>query len=72
MFLPEFDYHEPSTLEEACAMMAELGDRAKPLAGGTDLLVKMKRKILVPKHVVSLGCIDQLKEFKKQLKVEVK
>jgi len=64
MFLPEFDYHEPSTLEEACAMMAELGDRAKPLAGGTDLLVKMKRKILVPKHVVSLGCIDQLKEFK--------
>jgi len=61
MLLPEFDYHEPSTLQEACGMMAEWGDQAKLLAGGTDLLVKMKKKILAPGHVISLGNLDELK-----------
>ena len=64
MLLPEFDYHEPSTLEEACAVMTALGKCAILLAGGTDLLVRMKKKDLVPDHLVSLGSIDQLKELK--------
>jgi CO/xanthine dehydrogenase FAD-binding subunit len=63
MLLPKFDYHEPSTLEEACEVMAELGDRAKLLAGGTDLIVNMKKKIIAPEHVVSLGRLDVLREI---------
>lgn len=61
MLLPQFEYHEPSTLKEACALLAELGDSASPLAGGTDLLVKMKRKILAPRHVVSLGHLNEIR-----------
>jgi CO/xanthine dehydrogenase FAD-binding subunit len=63
MLLPEFEYHEPSSVKAACVVMAELGDCASPLAGGTDLLVKMKRKILAPSHVVSLGKLEELKNL---------
>ncbi|GIT17931.1 MAG: hypothetical protein CM1200mP39_07370 [Dehalococcoidia bacterium] len=35
-----FAYVAPSTVEEAVAVLDEHGDRARPLAGGTDLLVK--------------------------------
>jgi len=61
MLLPKFDYHEPATLAEACEVMAELGKRARPLAGGTDLIVNMKKKILTPEHLVSLGRLEELK-----------
>lgn len=62
MLLPKFDYHEPSSLEETCEVMAELGSRACLLAGGTDLIVNMKKKNIAPEHVVSLGRLDALKE----------
>ncbi|MFZ0449884.1 MAG: xanthine dehydrogenase family protein subunit M [Desulfatiglandaceae bacterium] len=61
MLLPKFRYHEPATLEETCEMMADLGNRARLLAGGTDLIVNMKKKILDPEHVVFLGRIEELK-----------
>jgi len=61
MLLPRFDFHEPATIEEACQVMAELGQEAKPLAGGTDLIVNMKKKILSPAHLVSLSRIENLK-----------
>ena len=61
MLLPKFDFHEPATLAEACQMMGEFGKKARPLAGGTDLMVNMKKKILSPEHLVSLSRIDELK-----------
>lgn len=60
MLLPKFEYHEPSTLADACRMMAELGAAASPIAGGTDLVVNMRRGTLAPEHVVSLGRINEL------------
>jgi aerobic carbon-monoxide dehydrogenase medium subunit len=55
MLLPKFDYHEPSTLEEALHLLSEFGGNAKVLAGGTDLLVKMKLKVDKPAHVISIA-----------------
>ncbi|MBW1862179.1 MAG: FAD binding domain-containing protein, partial [Deltaproteobacteria bacterium] len=43
MLLPRFQYHEPSTIDEMCQIMAEIKKKACPLAGGTDLLVNMKK-----------------------------
>ena len=60
MLLPRFDFHEPATVTEACQMMAALGEAARPIAGGTDLLVNMKKKVLTPKHLVSLARIEAL------------
>ncbi|MFH1091081.1 MAG: xanthine dehydrogenase family protein subunit M [Pseudomonadota bacterium] len=62
MLLPKFDYHSPESLEAACGLMAEYSDRAKLLAGGTDLLVNMKRKLLAPAQVVSLDRVPGLSE----------
>lgn len=64
MLLPKFTYHEPKTLDEAAGLTGELGREASVLAGGTDLLVKMKRGQIHPKHVVSLGRIEEMKRVK--------
>jgi carbon-monoxide dehydrogenase medium subunit len=63
MLLPKFEYHEPSTIEEALHLLSELGGNAKVLAGGTDLLVKMKQKIDRPSHVISVARIPGLEEI---------
>src|SRR5580698_3573272 len=38
MYPAAFHYHAPATLEAALALLAEFGDRARPLAGGHSLL----------------------------------
>ncbi|MGD8388665.1 MAG: xanthine dehydrogenase family protein subunit M [Desulfobacteraceae bacterium] len=64
MLLPRFEFHEPRTMADACRLMGELGEKARPLAGGTDLLVNMKKKLLAPEHLVSLGRIEPLSELR--------
>jgi carbon-monoxide dehydrogenase medium subunit len=63
MLLPKFEYHEPSTLEEAVQLLHELGGNAKVLAGGTDLLVRMKQKVDKPTHVISVARVPGLDEI---------
>ena len=64
MLLPKFIYHEPRSLDEATRLMADLGKDSRVLAGGTDLLVKMKRRKIFPKHVVYLARIEEMKKVK--------
>jgi CO/xanthine dehydrogenase FAD-binding subunit len=61
MLLPKFNYHEPSTVDEATRLMGEIGQTAALLAGGTDLLVNMKMGKALPKDVVSLSRIEELR-----------
>ena len=55
-----FDYHAPKSLEETVRLLAEYGEEAQILAGGTDLIPKIKQRILKPKHVISLKAIPEL------------
>ncbi len=57
MRLPHFEYLQPKTLEEACSQLASHPQEVAPLAGGTDLLVKMKQRRVVPRYVVNLKAI---------------
>jgi CO/xanthine dehydrogenase Mo-binding subunit len=41
MSLTKFDYHAPRSLEEACRLLLEKGEGAMPMAGGTDVLMKL-------------------------------
>ncbi len=63
MLLPKFDFHEPKSVNEACQMLDEFGTKAKILAGGTDLMVNLKKKVISPEHLVSLGRLEELKQI---------
>ena len=54
------DYLAPSSLGEAMALFVEHGPRARPLAGGTDLLVQMRANRLDPDLVVDVKRIPEL------------
>jgi len=64
MNMPDFEYHAPETLMEACALMAELGKNAAVLAGGTDVLHKMKLGKLAPAHILSLKRLNSLRDIR--------
>jgi CO/xanthine dehydrogenase FAD-binding subunit len=62
MLLPKFDYYAPTTLDEACSLLSHYGAKARCLAGGTDLLVNLKKKVLAPEQLISLNRINGLSE----------
>ncbi|MDX1709346.1 MAG: FAD binding domain-containing protein, partial [Desulfobacterales bacterium] len=49
-----FTYLRPKTLDEAISLHVSHGDNAKYVAGGTDVLVKIKEGKLVPDYLISL------------------
>jgi 4-hydroxybenzoyl-CoA reductase subunit beta len=63
MRLPLFDFRAPSTISEAARILDGEGDKAMPIAGGTDLLPNMKRRQQVPKTLMSLRHIEQLHQL---------
>jgi CO/xanthine dehydrogenase FAD-binding subunit len=60
MRIPKFEYFRPSSIEEGCSLLYKSKAEAKILAGGTDLFVKMKKKQMLPKVVISLNGIQNL------------
>jgi carbon-monoxide dehydrogenase medium subunit len=56
-----FAYHRPKTLNEAVALLSDLGEEARPLAGGHSLVPMMKLRLATPEHLVDLGAIADLK-----------
>lgn len=63
MHLPQFEHFAPTSVAEACTLLATHGAAALPLAGGTDLLVKMKNRKVVPRYIVNLKSISGLDEI---------
>jgi carbon-monoxide dehydrogenase medium subunit len=57
------DFARPSTLEEAIALLTEKGDKARILAGGTDLIVHLRVGALEPDLVVDGKGIAELNEL---------
>ncbi len=60
MRLPSFDYHSPTSIAEALRIKNELGASASILAGGTDLIVNLKNRLLAPAAVISLKNIKDM------------
>lgn len=60
LILPRFDYLAPSTVTEACSLLTQHKGKAKVLAGGTDLLVSMKKGEVSPQYLVSIKAIPGL------------
>lgn len=61
--MKEFTYLLPKSIGELCQLLEEHGVNAKILAGGTDLLIRMKEKIWQPEYVIDLKRIEELNEI---------
>ncbi|HDL64904.1 MAG TPA: xanthine dehydrogenase family protein subunit M [Proteobacteria bacterium] len=59
----EFEYFKPESLKEAINLAAKFGEKGRPLAGGTDLVVKINDEIEFPDAVIDLKGIDELKKL---------
>ena len=57
------DYAAPRTVSEAVALLAEKGDRARVLAGGTDLIVQVREGRRAPDLLVDVKHIPELNEL---------
>jgi carbon-monoxide dehydrogenase medium subunit len=55
-----FEYHAPSTIGEATALLAKLGEDAKVLSGGQSLIPLMKLRLASPAHLVDINAIPGL------------
>jgi len=60
-----FSYHRPATVADAVKLLADLGDDARPLAGGHSLVPMMKLRLATPAHLVDLHGIAGLKGIKR-------
>jgi CO/xanthine dehydrogenase FAD-binding subunit len=60
----EFDYHRPGSLAEAFELLAEYGDSAKVIAGGTDVVPQLKYEKIAPNHLITLMKIAGLSVIK--------
>lgn len=56
-----FQFHRPGTLSEAVALLADLGEEARPIAGGHSLIPMMKLRLSTPEHLVDLAGLGELR-----------
>jgi aerobic carbon-monoxide dehydrogenase medium subunit len=56
-----FEYHRPSTVSEAVALLGRLDSEARVLAGGHSLIPMMKLRLAQPSHLIDLAGVGELK-----------
>jgi xanthine dehydrogenase FAD-binding subunit len=61
--LPKFEYIKPKTVQETASLLAGHGEDAKIFAGGTDLLVLMRSKVVMPKYLIDVKGVKELREL---------
>jgi carbon-monoxide dehydrogenase medium subunit len=62
--MKKFDYLRPKTLEEALSLLNQHGKKAKLIAGGTDVIVMIKQKAMMPEVLISLRGIRGLDQIR--------
>ncbi len=56
----KFEYLRPNSIHEVLALLAEHNGETKIIAGGTDLIIKMRKQQLSPRYVINLGHVPGL------------
>jgi len=62
--LHEINYEVPSTVAQAVTMLKRHGEKARPLVGGTDLLIQLRAGVRRPEYIVDLKHIKELRQIK--------
>jgi aerobic carbon-monoxide dehydrogenase medium subunit len=60
-----FSYHRPATVADAVKLLADLGEDARPLAGGHSLVPMMKLRLATPSHLIDLHAVAGLKGIRR-------
>ena len=60
MLPPRFELHRPESLDHALELLERYGEDASPYAGGTELLIAMKARVLRYAHIVDLKRVREL------------
>ena len=60
----EIAYEVPPTVAKAVAILKRHGEKARPLCGGTDLLIQMRAGVRRPDYLVDLKQIKDLRQIK--------
>jgi carbon-monoxide dehydrogenase medium subunit len=63
-WMKPFEFHEPTSVEEASDLLLRHGKAAVPLAGGTALLIDIRHGEIQPGHVISLWTIPGLRDLR--------
>ncbi len=53
-------YFSPKSVEEAISLLSQYGDKASVISGGTDLVVQMKRNVLIPDCLINISGLPDL------------
>jgi len=60
-----FSYHRPASIADAVKLLSDLGEDARPLAGGHSLVPMMKLRLATPAHLIDLHGIAALKGIRR-------
>jgi len=60
-----FSYHRPASVADAVKLLTDLGEDARPLAGGHSLVPMMKLRLATPAHLIDLHGIAALKGIRR-------
>jgi carbon-monoxide dehydrogenase medium subunit len=60
----KFEYLQARTVEEAAGLLVEYGDKAKLIAGGTDLVVQLRRNMIRSEYVIDIKGIRDMDYLK--------
>jgi carbon-monoxide dehydrogenase medium subunit len=66
MIPTSFEYHAPTSIGEALALLGRHGDGAKLLAGGHSLLPALKLRLQSVEHLIDLGRVPDLRYLRGQ------
>lgn len=64
MSLPKFEYLSPVDVDAACAALKEFDGRIAVYGGGTELVMRLKRRLEVPHYLLSLKNLTQLRTLR--------
>ena len=61
---PPFEYRAPQSLDEALSLIEELGEDARPLAGGQSLIPLLSFRLARPSHLIDLADVPELRSIR--------
>jgi CO/xanthine dehydrogenase FAD-binding subunit len=63
MMIPSLEYRTPQTLGEACSILGEFGEAGRIIAGGTDLVISLRKGEVRPRALLDITRIPELRRI---------